>query len=121
MISALETRLDQLEGNALELAALRMRNAELESAAKESLGPATRAPTSATFNLDDLQQIRGIGPAFERALHAHGVLTFAQIAAWTEHDISEVAKALGIKASRIHKADWVGSAKAQVSKASIPE
>ena len=59
---------------------------------------------------DDLKRIRGIGPAFERALKARGVSSFSQIAAWTASELEEAARALRVKPERIRKEDWVGHA-----------
>jgi predicted flap endonuclease-1-like 5' DNA nuclease len=60
---------------------------------------------------DDLKSIKGIGPKFEKLLRGAGIVTLAQIAAWSESDIDEMAKKLGVKAERIRKDDWVGNAK----------
>lgn len=59
-----------------------------------------------------LTSIKGIGPKFEKALRAAGISSVEQIAAWTEADISRVAKLLGIKAQRIQKENWVSTARA---------
>ncbi|HWA73691.1 MAG TPA: hypothetical protein VG937_15200 [Polyangiaceae bacterium] len=120
----LEARVDELEGQALEVVTLRARNAELEAkllareSEVEAVEPkATRAktkqPTSANGESqgDDLKQIRGIGPAFERALNARGVRSFSQIAAWTASELEEIARALRVKPERIRKEDWVGRAR----------
>jgi hypothetical protein len=56
---------------------------------------------------DDLQQISGIGPRFEAALRKHGITRLSQIAAWSESDVRQVAKALKIPKSRIVKGRWV--------------
>jgi len=60
---------------------------------------------------DDLKQLRGIGPGFERALHAAGVTRFEQIAAWTPEDIAEIAAKLRTTQQRILRDDWIGAAK----------
>jgi predicted flap endonuclease-1-like 5' DNA nuclease len=56
---------------------------------------------------DDLQQINGIGPRFEAALRKQGITRLSQIAAWSEADVRQVAKALKIPKSRIVKGRWV--------------
>jgi predicted flap endonuclease-1-like 5' DNA nuclease len=56
---------------------------------------------------DDLQQISGIGPRFEAALRKQGITRLSQIAAWSESDVRQVAKALKIPKSRIVKGRWV--------------
>ncbi|HWO11906.1 MAG TPA: hypothetical protein VNN80_20575 [Polyangiaceae bacterium] len=65
------------------------------------------ARTAATGSEEDLQQISGIGPRFEAALRRHGVTRVSQIAAWSDADVRQVAKALRIPKSRIVKGRWV--------------
>ena len=60
---------------------------------------------------DDLTAIRGIGPAFERALRALGVHTYSQIAAWSDEQIADIADRLRTHPTRILREDWVESAK----------
>jgi predicted flap endonuclease-1-like 5' DNA nuclease len=56
---------------------------------------------------DDLQQIRGIGRGFERELKRIGVRTFAQIAAWTQADIDDIAPRIKAQPERIRRDGWV--------------
>lgn len=56
---------------------------------------------------DDLRQISGIGPRYEAALRKQGVTRLSQIAAWSDADVRQVAKALRIPKSRIVKGRWV--------------
>jgi predicted flap endonuclease-1-like 5' DNA nuclease len=111
----LEARVDELEGQAREVVALRARNLALEAQLAElSRGPSapSRAPPKPVNGAAPLRQIRGIGPAFERALEQAGVVSVEQIAAWTAADIARFAAALRIKAERIVREDWVGRARA---------
>jgi predicted flap endonuclease-1-like 5' DNA nuclease len=101
----LEARVDELEAQALEVVTLRQRNAELEAALATASKRSLAAP-------DDLKRLRGVGPAFERALRALGITTFAQIAEFTEADIERVAQSLKLKPERIRRDDWVGNARA---------
>jgi branched-chain amino acid transport system ATP-binding protein len=59
---------------------------------------------------DDLLIIKGIGPVNLRKLNAHGITTFAQIAAWKKADIIAVEKYLEFD-GRIAREDWIGQAK----------
>jgi predicted flap endonuclease-1-like 5' DNA nuclease len=68
------------------------------------------APAAAAA-ADDLKQLSGVGPALEKKLHAAGVTSFAQIAAWTEADIAEFDEKLNFK-GRIEREGWVEQAKA---------
>ena len=65
--------------------------------------PAERAP-------DDLLVIKGIGPVNKAKLAAHGVTTFAQVAAWKKADVAAVEKYLEFD-GRIAREDWIGQAK----------
>jgi predicted flap endonuclease-1-like 5' DNA nuclease len=90
----------------LEFAAMtrETRVRELEKALDEAIA---RAGDSG----DDLKQIRGIGPSFERELKRLGVRTFEQIAAWTTSDIEEIAPKIKARRERIHRENWVSTAK----------
>ena len=59
---------------------------------------------------DDLKLIDGIGPKLEQVLNAKGIRSFAQIAAWTEEDITRFDAELGFN-GRIARDDWTGQAK----------
>lgn len=59
----------------------------------------------------DLRQISGIGPRFEAALRKQGITRLSQIAAWSDADVRQVAKALKIPKSRIVKGRWVEAAR----------
>ena len=70
---------------------------------------------------DDLKQIRGIGPALERLLHAEGVHSFSQIAAWTEADIQAFEQRLPRFAGRIRRDAWIeGAAQCHRDKYGLP-
>lgn len=58
---------------------------------------------------DNLRRLIGIGPVNERRLNAHGITTFAQIAAWTTSDIAEVEGYLRF-GNRVERERWVEQA-----------
>jgi predicted flap endonuclease-1-like 5' DNA nuclease len=60
---------------------------------------------------DDLRRIKGIGPAFERALRALGVQSYREIAGWTPDDVASIAARIGARAERIVKEGWIASAR----------
>jgi predicted flap endonuclease-1-like 5' DNA nuclease len=99
-LAALHAKLRRFEAAVAER---ERRIGELESELGESL--AWAAPE------DDLKKIRGIGPKFERALHALGIKTFAQIASWTENDVASIAAKLKVHATRIQRDGWIEKAK----------
>jgi predicted flap endonuclease-1-like 5' DNA nuclease len=61
---------------------------------------------------DDLKRIPGIGPGFERALHALGVTTFSQIAAWSAGDVERIAREIRTVPTRIERGCWIEHARA---------
>lgn len=65
---------------------------------------------AASAGADDLKQLKGVGPALEKKLHANGVTTFAQIAAWGAEDIADMDDKLSFK-GRIERDGWVDQAK----------
>jgi predicted flap endonuclease-1-like 5' DNA nuclease len=105
-----QLRSEFVDAHAASSAALRARISELESA----LAAAARAPTAA--EQPSLRRIRGIGPAFERALQALGISTVAQIAALDAHEIARIAPLLKSRVDRILRDDWVGQAKQLLGK-----
>lgn len=60
---------------------------------------------------DDLQRIKGVGPAIERTLHDLGIFSFDQIARISEYDINRIAERLKGFRSRIYREDWIGQAR----------
>lgn len=69
------------------------------------------APKAKVEGTDDLKQLSGVGPALEKKLHAAGITSFAQIAAWTEEDIAKFDEELSFK-GRIEREGWVEQATA---------
>jgi predicted flap endonuclease-1-like 5' DNA nuclease len=60
---------------------------------------------------DDLQMIKGVGPAIEKTLNEMGISRFDQIAQMSEYDIDRVAHRLKGFRSRIYREDWIGQAR----------
>ena len=60
---------------------------------------------------DDLTLIKGVGPKLQTLLHSLGVLTYAEIANWSEDDIDRVDALLGVFEGRIRRDDWRTQAK----------
>jgi branched-chain amino acid transport system ATP-binding protein len=72
---------------------------------------AIKARGRAAVPADDLTRIKGIGKVNDAKLRAHGVRTFAQIAAWTASDIARAEAYLEFD-GRVAREDWVRQAKA---------
>lgn len=84
-----------------------------EEKPKEEAKPKKKA-AKASGGADDLKQLKGVGPALEKKLHAEGVTTFAQVAAWGPADITDMDDKLSFK-GRIDRDGWVEQAKALAS------
>jgi len=87
---------------------LRGRIVELEAALANARAASVNPPEP---DGADLKVVKGIGPKIEKQLKSHGVTEVRQIAAWTDAELDAVAQKIGVKAARIRKDDWVGSAK----------
>ncbi|MEP1352978.1 MAG: 50S ribosomal protein L21 [Tateyamaria sp.] len=79
-----------------------------EAAPKAAAKKAAPAKAAASDG-DDLKQLSGVGPALEKKLHAAGVTTFAQIAAWTPEDVAAMDEKLSFK-GRIEREGWIAQA-----------
>jgi predicted flap endonuclease-1-like 5' DNA nuclease len=100
-----ELRAQFVDAHAASSAALRARVSELEGA----LAVASRTPKPEAQ--PSLREIRGIGPAFERALRGLGLGAVSQIAALDLDEIERIAPLIKARADRILRDDWVGQAK----------
>ncbi len=60
---------------------------------------------------DNLQQIKGVGPAIEKTLNELGIFYFNQIAEMSEYEIDRVAQRFKGFRSRIYRQDWIGQAR----------
>lgn len=69
------------------------------------------APSGASDDADDLQQIKGIGPKIAGILNELGIRQFEQIAAWSATDVDWVNERLKFK-GRIEREEWIPQAKA---------
>ncbi|MDB4122211.1 50S ribosomal protein L21 [Octadecabacter sp.] len=82
-------------------------------AAAEEKAPAKKAApkktAAKTDGADDLTRISGVGPVMVKKLHANGVTTFAQIAAWTPEEVAAMDDVLNVK-GRIDRDEWLKQA-----------
>ena len=84
--------------------------AEKKAEPKAEAPKAEKKAAPAASGADDLKELSGVGPALEKKLHAAGVTTFAQIAAWTEEDVAAMDEKLSFK-GRIEREGWIEQAK----------
>ena len=60
--------------------------------------------------IEDLKRVRGIGVLIEKKLNSLGVMSYEQIANWTNADIDRVSQILDFK-GRIERENWVEQAR----------
>jgi predicted flap endonuclease-1-like 5' DNA nuclease len=77
-------------------------------AAPVAEAPATAAAPAGT---DDLSRIKGVGPKLVTLLAELGVTSFAQIAAWSDADVTQIDEQLGRFKGRITRDQWIAQAK----------
>ena len=68
-------------------------------------------PADLPDDADDLLLIKGLGPKLVEQLHALGVRSFAQIAAWDDAEIDRIDAQLGRFQGRIRRDDWPAQAR----------
>lgn len=78
-------------------------------AAEPEVVPAAVASPPAAGG-DDLTRLKGVGPKLSARLKELGVVSFAQIAAWSEADLAAVDAQLGTFAGRPKRDSWVEQA-----------
>lgn len=88
----------------LDVSAPRNREAAADVASNDDL-------VDAATHRDDLQAIKGIGPAIQKTLNEMGIFSFAQIADMSEYEIDRIARRLRGFHSRIYREDWIGQAR----------
>ena len=76
---------------------------------KKKSAPVKEKKTTTSVS-DDLKQLSGVGPALEKKLHAAGIKSFEQIAAWSLKDIEVINEKISSK-GRVEKEGWIDQAK----------
>jgi predicted flap endonuclease-1-like 5' DNA nuclease len=114
IVAQRDARIAELEGARAELAARDAKIKELEATLlsnetklSELAKELESARAMASGAADDLKLIKGIGPAFERELRKLGIVSFAQIAAWSAEDIEQIAPKIKAKPDRIRRDEWI--------------
>ncbi|KUO56586.1 MAG: hypothetical protein APF82_01550 [Sphingomonadales bacterium BRH_c42] len=94
-----------------EGAARAQRNQALINAGRGHAEPAVADLTGApATGGDDLTRIKGLGPKIAAILHAQGVTTYRQIAAWDQAEVARIDALLGRFSGRIGRDAWVEQA-----------
>ncbi|MFD1143243.1 hypothetical protein ACFQ4C_19100 [Larkinella insperata] len=60
---------------------------------------------------DDLKEIVGVGPFFERKLNTLGIHSFRQLANFTAEDVEKLSDIIEFFPDRIERENWVGQSK----------
>ena len=68
------------------------------------------APAATPASADDLSRIKGVGPKLVALLAELGVTSFAQIAAWSDADVTRIDDQLGRFKGRITRDQWIAQA-----------
>jgi large subunit ribosomal protein L21 len=71
---------------------------------------AMAAPAAGGLDTSNLSLISGVGPTIEKKLHAAGIHTWEQIAAWTDADVERINTELALR-GRATREEWVEQAK----------
>ncbi len=80
------------------------------AAAAAAAAGAGSAKVVRSAEIDDLKRIRGIGVLIEKRLNSVGIVSYGQIAEWTNEDIDRVSASLDFK-GRIERENWVEQAR----------
>lgn len=72
--------------------------------------PFVRPMEPETETHDDLTEIKGIGPAFQRKLNSLDIYTFRQISELDGEAVSRLAEVIEVFPDRIHRDNWIGQA-----------
>lgn len=83
----------------------------------------TSVPEAAASQAENLQAIKGIGPAAERRLHGAGIHTYAQLAGKTHEQLYQVVKGSrpALNLAKLTEEDWPGHARALMDPAEVEE
>lgn len=105
----LRLRLDEVEKNFADIEK-QQRNA-LREARQPASPQSSNGHAASAKEVDNLQEIVGIGKVFEKALNDLGVYSFRQLAAFGATDIARVNRELKECRGRLEQDDWIGQAK----------
>ena len=100
---------DQKRSAAKTAAPKAAEKAEAPKAPAKKAAP-KKAAAKATDGADDLSNITVVGPVIVKKLHAAGITTIAQVAAWTDADVEAIEEKLSFK-GRVGREDWIAQAK----------
>ena len=85
--------------------------AEVASAHEADVAEVVTAPVAPGVAGDDLTRLKGVGPKLSARLKELGVVSFAQIAGWSDADLAGVDAQLGTFAGRPVRDNWIEQAR----------
>ncbi len=107
----LEDEIERLRGLLRQKETISVKSEEKKTFTTDAPRPATlydRRPDV----VDDLKEVKGIGPVMERILNENGCYHFKQLANFSPRDIEWISQALGSFPDRIERDQWVRQAQA---------
>ncbi len=84
---------------------------DINQGLRASLAACEKGQAAAPLQKDDLKKIWGIGPHIEKVLNFLGIISFKQIATFTEQDIKRVEGELDHFTDRIQRDAWIAQAR----------
>jgi len=87
------------------------RKEEENSGVRYFINPFNIAATIESSDIDDLKQIKGIGPVIEKKLNMLGIISFQQISELTPEAVAQISHMLKFFPDRIQRDHWVQQAK----------
>ena len=105
-----KTKVDKSVKETAKKEAKTSKTAKPATETKEKKSAPVKEKKTTTSVSDDLKQLSGVGPALEKKLHAAGVKSFEQIAAWSVKDIEVINEKISSK-GRVEKEGWIDQAK----------
>lgn len=105
----LRLRLDEVEKNFADIE--KQQRSALREARQPASPQSSNGHAKSAKEVDNLQEIVGIGKVFEKALNDLGVYSFRQLAAFGATDIARVNRELKECRGRLEQDDWIGQAK----------
>jgi predicted flap endonuclease-1-like 5' DNA nuclease len=107
----IDAKLAQLPAGSSARRRLLAERAALDGSGQEQGEPTQKLFTPPPEPPDDLERIRGIGPVLRQQLNKLGITTFAQLAAFSDKEITRLDEVLDFK-GRVAREGWVEQAKA---------
>jgi predicted flap endonuclease-1-like 5' DNA nuclease len=90
--------------------------APASSPAAKSAAPSNAEPAVelvSPLGKDDLKTLVGVGPAMEKKLNDHGIVSYRQLAQLSDEDIKQLETAITKFSGRIRRDNWIEQAKEQ--------